>query len=73
MQSVYQFLRVAQYPAESLGEFHFKMLSLPVRDVANYISSTSAISLPINDQIQIRFPNQTNFMYFLELYTSHMK
>ncbi len=73
MQSLYQFVRVAQYPAESSEEFHFKILSWPVRGVANYISSTSAISLPINDQIQICFPNQTIFMYFLELYTSHMK
>ncbi len=49
-------------------EFHFKMLPWPVRDVANYASCTSAISLPICDQIQICFlyrNNQTNFICIL--------
>ncbi len=57
-------------------EFHFKMLSWPVRDVANYESCSSAISLPICDQIQICFlyrNNQTNFICILKLCTADLK
>ncbi len=59
----------------SSEEFHFKMLSWPVRDVANYASCVSAISLPLYDLIQICFlyrNYQTNFIYTLKLYIAHM-
>ncbi len=62
-------------PCRILEELHFKMLSWPVRDVANYLSRTFTISLPIYDQIQICFlyqNNQTNFIYIFKLYTAHM-
>ncbi len=67
---------VTQFPAVSLEEFHFKMLSWPVRDVANYASCISAISLPIYNRIQICFlyrNNQTNFIHILQLYITHMR
>ncbi len=41
---------VTQFPAVSSEEFYFKMLSLPVRDVANYASRTCATPLPIYNQ-----------------------
>ncbi len=38
MQSLYTFYSVAQFHAVSSEEFHFKMLSWPVRDVAIDVS-----------------------------------
>ncbi len=62
-------------PVISLEEFHLKILSWPVRDVANYASCVSAISLPLYDLIQICFLYRNyriNFIYILKLYTAHM-
>ncbi len=47
-----------------------------MRDVANYASCISAISLPIYKQIQIGFlyrNNRANFIHTLKLYTAHMR
>ncbi len=69
-------LSEAQFPAVSLEELHFKMLSWPVRNVANYASRKSAISLPMYHRIQICFlyrNNRTHCICFLKLYTADMK
>ncbi len=47
-----------------------------MRNVANYASCTSAVSLRIYDQIQFCIlyrNNQTNVIYILKLYTAYMR
>ncbi len=44
IQSLYKSLSVTQFPVVSSEEFHFKMLSWPVRDVANYARCITAFS-----------------------------
>ncbi len=60
IKSLYWLWSVAQLPAVYSEEFHFKMLSWPVRDVASYASCTSAISLPIYHRLQTCFLYRNN-------------